>query len=290
MTRWRLDLAYDGTEFVGWAAQPGLRSVQGVLQEWIGQVLRLSTPVSLVVAGRTDAGVHAAAQVAHLDLPDDLQIQDRSGASGVAEVLTRRLQRVLPADLAVHGVSQVDDSFDARFSAIWRAYRYRIWDQHSVPEPSIRHRTATVRGELNLSAMATAADLLLGLHDYAAFCRPREGATTIRTLLDLDLRRTEPDGTIELDVRADAFCHSMVRSLVGALVAVGLGRRSLSWMTELLTTARRSSDIYVMPASGLSLVGVGYPSADQWAARAEQARSQRTSDELPQPDLDQGPR
>lgn len=267
--RLRLDLGYDGSGFHGWAAQTGLRTVQGELELWIQRVLRLPEPPELVVAGRTDAGVHARGQVAHVDLaePDE--------PDQLAALLLRRLRRALPEDVAVFGVRVAEPGFDARFSAIWRRYVYRLTD--TVPDPILRNQVAAVRAPLDLRALDGAGGALLGLHDFAAFCRAREGATTVRELQQLHAERTDA-GHIEITVRADAFCHSMVRSLVGALVEVGTGRRDAAWLAGLLHAGRRSGDIPVMPAHGLVLEEVGYPSSDRLAARAAEARARR---ELP---------
>ncbi|MGA4508945.1 tRNA pseudouridine synthase A [Propionibacteriaceae bacterium G1746] len=285
--RLRIDLAYDGSQFSGWAAQPGLRTVEHELSAGIARVLRLDPAPALVVAGRTDAGVHATGQVCHLDLPDDftVDLRDRTDADP-AEVLAHRLRRVLPDDLAVHGVQRVSADFDARFSAMFRRYTYRIWDEQSFREPTLRHRVAVVRGVVDVAAMNSSAEVLLGLHDFAAFCKPREGATTIRTLQRFECVREEAGttgaGTIVATVVADAFCHSMVRSLMGAVVGVGLAgtnqgkvRRDVDWVTGLLAAGARDSSVTVMPASGLTLSEVGYPPDDQLAARAAQARSRR---------------
>ncbi len=270
--RLRLDLGYDGSGFHGWAAQTGLRTVQGELELWIQRVLRLDERPELVVAGRTDAGVHARGQVAHVDLdgPDE----------AVAALLLRRLRRALPQDVQVFGVRVAEPGFDARFSAIWRRYVYRLTD--AVPDPILRNQVAAVRAPLDVDAIDTAGAALLGLHDFAAFCRAREGATTVRELQHLHAART-PAGHIEITVRADAFCHSMVRSLVGALVEVGSGRRDGAWLAGLLDARQRSGDIPVMPAHGLVLEEVGYPPSDRLAARAVEARSRR---ELPLTEAD----
>jgi tRNA pseudouridine38-40 synthase len=280
--RLRLDLGYDGSGFHGWAAQTGLRTVQGELELWIQRVLRLAERPELVVAGRTDAGVHARGQVAHLDLSE----QDagvalagrRAGvapAETIAELLLRRLRRALPEDVQVFGVRQAEPGFDARFSAIWRRYVYRLTD--AVPDPILRNQVAAVRAPLDIPAINAAGDALLGLHDFAAFCRSREGATTVRELQYLHALRTSA-GHVEITVRADAFCHSMVRSLVGALVEVGTGRRDAAWLAGLLQAGQRSGDVPVMPAHGLVLEEVGYPPPDRLAARAVEARARR---ELP---------
>ena len=261
MTRYRLDLSYDGAAFHGWAVQDGLRTVQGTLQEWITRVLRLSDPAELTVAGRTDAGVHARGQVAHVDLP----------SPGLAPELLRRLARVLPADVVVYRVTEAPDGFDARFSAIWRRYSYRIVD--GVPDPLTRGWHVYHRRPLDHVAMNSAGHLLLGEHDFLAYCKPREGATTIRTLRSLAVERV--DGVVEVNVSADAFCHSMVRSLVGALLAVGEGRREVSWPAHMLAAVRRDSSIALAPPHGLVLEEVGYPADDELAARALAARNVR---------------
>lgn len=278
--RLRLDLAYDGTDFSGWATQPGLRTVQGELEGWITQVLRLPEPAQLVVAGRTDAGVHATGQVCHLDLPQGWRVPVRDGEREDVDVLLEhRLRRVLPADVVVHAVRPVSNDFDARFSALWRRYTYRAWDEWTHRDPTLRRRSATVRGSLDVDAMNSGARLLLGLHDFAAFCKPREGATTIRALQRLEAVRNE-DGEVVVTVVADAFCHSMVRSLMGALCAVGQSvpsrvRRDEEWLAGLLRATGRDSSVLMMPASGLTLSEVGYPAEDQLAARAVQARRRR---------------
>ncbi len=261
--RLRLDLAYDGAGFHGWAAQTGLRTVQGELELWIQRVLRLAERPELVVAGRTDAGVHARGQVAHLDLADD------SPADQTVALLQRRLRRALPADVQVRRVRIAEPGFDARFSAIWRRYVYRLTD--TVPDPLLRNQVAAVRALVDVDLLNTAAAALLGLHDFAAFCRAREGATTVRELQLVDARRA-PAGHVEITVRADAFCHSMVRSLVGALVEVGGGRRSPAWLAALLEAGGRNGEVPVMPPHGLVLEEVGYPPADQLAAQARARR------------------
>ncbi len=270
VTRWRLDIAYDGAGFSGWATQPGLRTVQGELERWITQVLRLTEPVQLTVAGRTDAGVHARGQVAHLDLPSDVDVSR----------LQHRLARVLDGDLGVTRVAPAPAGFDARFSAIWRRYVYRIWDSRSQPDPLMRGHIVGIRGELDLERTNAAAQLLIGLHDFAPFCKPRDGATTIRTLTGLHAERL-PDGTVEFTVMADAFCHSMVRSLMGAMTSVGVGQHDEAWLLEVQASPKRHNGVLVMPAHGLCLEEVGYPADDALAARAELSRAVRT---LPQED------
>jgi tRNA pseudouridine38-40 synthase len=269
--RWRLDIAYDGTNFSGWAAQAGLRTVQGELETWIARVLRLDEQPRLVCAGRTDAGVHARGQVAHLDL-DATVITDGGGA------LTRRLNKVLGGDCVVQRISAAPPGFDARFGAIWRRYIYRMCDGSVPPDPLYRNQIAHVNAEVDLGRLNEEAVTLLGLRDFGAFCRQREGASTIRTLLELAGRRLASGpmaGVIECSVRADAFCHSMVRSLVGALVAVATGQRDHEWLIAVTERAARDPTITVMPAAGLTLEEVGYPADHELATRVLEARAVR---------------
>lgn len=270
--RWRLDLGYDGAGFSGWARQPGLRTVQGELEAGLTQVLRLTEPVTVVCAGRTDTGVHARGQVAHVDLPVEAVADD--GAQ-----LARRLLRALPGDVVVRSVRPAPEGFDARFGAIWRRYVYRLSDGGRPLDPLRRHEVATVPTSLDLDRLNGAAPVLLGLRDFGAFCKRRDGATTIRTLLDLSAARVPEGptaGVLEVTVRADAFCHSMVRSLVGALVSVSSGQRDVDWLRAVTAAAGRSSDVQVMPAKGLTLEEVGYPPDEQLVARGRAARSLRT--------------
>lgn len=275
MPRLRIDLAYDGSAFSGWAAQPGQRTVEAELTAALTTILRVPEPIRLTVAGRTDAGVHARGQVAHTDLPDAAYaaLPGRSARSPEAAALVR-LNAVLAGDIVVRRVTTAPPGFDARFSAVWRRYRYRICDDPSALDPLRRHDTVVLTDPLDPEAMTDAARDLLGLNDFAAFCKRREGATTVRTLLDYAWTR-EPDGIVAATVRADAFCHSMVRALVGAVVPVGLGRRPVSFPAEVLAAAVRDPRVKVMPAHGLSLEEVGYPPEEDLAGRAAETRSVR---------------
>jgi tRNA pseudouridine38-40 synthase len=268
--RWRLDVAYDGTDFDGWSRQPGRRTVQDTLESAIATILRLPS-ARLTVAGRTDAGVHARGQVCHVDLPVELSMM--GGGEPLESLLMRRLGRLLPPDLRVTGIRRAVDGFDARFSASWRRYVYRICDDPTRVDPVRRREVLWWPRVLDVAAMAAASAGLLGIHDFAAFCKQRAGATTIRSLLAVTWRREE--GLVVGTVTADAFCHRMVRSLVGALVVVGEGRRSASWPAELLATG--GHDPLVVPARsrGLTLEQVGYPPDGELAARADETRAVR---------------
>lgn len=284
--RLRLDIAYDGTAFSGWATQPELRTVQGTLEDALRILYRDLPPAGplLTVAGRTDAGVHALGQVAHLDLDDDTwaSTSRRGGQGGrgahddASEAFVRRMAGIIgsDADVVVTHAAIAPAGFDARFSAVWRRYEYRLADLDTPPNPLERHRTATVRAHLDLDRMNAAAEALVGLHDFAGFCRPRAGATTVRALERFAWRRTD-DGVLVADVQADAFCHSMVRSLVGMCAAVGHGRLALDRVPGLLELGERSNAFAVLAARGLTLVSVGYPDADGLAERQRATRARR---------------
>jgi tRNA pseudouridine38-40 synthase len=265
--RIRVDLSYDGSGFSGWAAQPGRRTVESELAAALGRVLRLPGPPKLTVAGRTDAGVHARGQVIHADVPAVAW----AAADGRVPA---RLAGVLPADIRVRAADQAPAGFDARFSALWRRYSYRVCDDPAAADPLRRHETLWYFRRLDVTAMNEAALSCLGEHDFAAFCRRREGATTIRSLCTLGWHR-DPDGIVIATVVADAFCHNMVRSLVGALIAVGEGRKPSNWPAEVLAAAVRDPAVRVMAPHGLCLDEVGYPPAGALAARAADTRRLR---------------
>jgi len=237
--------------------------VAGVLTDALGLTVR--APVALTVAGRTDAGVHASGQVAHADLPLSVD----------PEWLVRRLARLLPADVRVRAVTPVPPAFDARFSALRRHYRYRVATAPFGAEPLRARDTLAWPYALDVEAVNAASALLVGEHDFAAFCKRREGATTVRELQRLAWARG-PDGVVTAAVSADAFCHSMVRSLVGALLDVGRARRAPEWPGALLRRGERVSDVAVAPAHGLTLVAVDYPADDELAARDAVTRRMRT--------------
>ena len=278
--RLRLDVAYDGTGFAGWAMQTSQRTVAGTIDDALSTVFR--TPVVTRAAGRTDTGVHATGQVAHVDVPVDAipRAYPRTPRDGDAEFLplVRRLSRLLPEDVRVLEVARAPSGFDARFSALRRHYVYRLSTAPFGVEPQAAGFVTPWPRPLDVDAMKAASRELEGLNDFAAFCRPREGATTIRDLQRFEWAR---DGhLLTAHVTADAFCWSMVRSLVGAVLAVGEGRRDPRWCAELLTSTRRSSDFSTAPARGLTLVGVDYPPDAELEVRTKVTRDVRSADEL----------
>lgn len=272
--RLRIDCAYDGADFSGWAAQPMLRTVQGTLEDALATALRIPE-VRVTVAGRTDSGVHARGQVAHLDVePSAVTASAGRSTDPPLDALARRVDGILPPDLRVRRVSEAPEGFDARFSAIWRRYAYRIADALELADPLVRGHVLTWPRRLDLDAMNVASAPLVGLRDFAAFCKQREGATTVRTLLDLAWTRDEA-GLVVGSVRADAFCHNMVRALVGSLIAVGEGRRPTTWPAEVMAGRRRDAGVRVVHARGLTLEEVGYPVDAELAAQSERARAKR---------------
>jgi tRNA pseudouridine38-40 synthase len=259
--RLRLDIAYDGTQFSGWATQPGKRTMQDMVEEAIARIVRHD--IDSVVAGRTDAGVHATGQVVHVDVADaafdrELTYKD----------LRYKLNRILDEDIRITNISDAPSGFHARFSALRRYYTYKILDDNQVITPAQRFDVAPWYRHLDHNLMNEAAAHLLGTHDFAAFCKFKQGGTTVRSLEKYEWVRTE-DGLLIADVVADAFCYSMVRNLVGAIVCVADGRKPTSWIAELLANKERVSDSLVFPARGLTLYRVDYPSDDQLLERAK---------------------
>jgi tRNA pseudouridine38-40 synthase len=266
--RLRLDLSYDGAAFSGWARQPGRRTVQDVVSHALARLLHLAVPPALTVAGRTDAGVHARGQVAHVDVPSGAWAQ-----AGPAPA--RRLSRLLPADVRVHGIGPAPVGFDARFSALWRRYSYRVCDDPVTAEPLRRHDTLWYRHRVDVRLMNEAAAACTGEHDFAAFCRKREGATTVRALLCCEWARISPS-VVVATVIADAFCHNMVRSLVGAMLKVGDESRPVTWPGQVLASRVRDPAVTVVAPHGLCLEEIRYPHAAQLSARASATRRIRS--------------
>jgi len=260
--RLRIDLSYDGTNFSGWGRQPDRRTVQQAVEEAISTVAQHKAET--IVAGRTDAGVHATGQVIHVDLPESLELTD----------LAYKLNRILDEDIRINNIEIAPAAFHARFSALRRYYEYRILDENKVIPPLARFNTESWYRPLDVDVMNNASALLLGTHNYAAFCKFREGATTIRTLETFQWRR-DREGYLVGDVVADAFCYSMVRNLVGAIVCVADGRKGASWITTLLEDKERVSDSLVFPGRGLTLYKVDYPDAAELLERAAKTVARR---------------
>lgn len=267
--RIRLDVSYDGTDFSGWAAQPGQRTVAGVLTEALARLCGPAGTDGLTVAGRTDAGVHATGQVCHVDLVVRAWRQ-------LGDTLPRRLAAVLPPDVRVSAAVEVPPDFDARFSALFRRYEYRVTDAPWGAEPLRRRDTVAWPRPLDLDRLNAAAAGLVGEHDFAAFCRRKENATTVRAVTSLTWRR-DPGGVLVATVQADAFCQAMVRSLVGAMLVVGDGRREPEWPRSLLSRRERAGEVTVAAAHGLTLVAVGYP-PEGYGERAALTRRRRQPD------------
>lgn len=305
MVRLRLDLAYDGGAFYGWAKQPTLRTVQGELEQALHTILRVPAddpdePLRLTVAGRTDTGVHALHQVCHLDV-GETTLERCVGHMGVPapEALFRRLSRMVPDDIAIHALSVAPEGFDARFSALERTYVYRICDDARPVDPRMRGFVLALDDRLDLDAMNAAAAMTIGLHDFGSFATPNPGGTTIREVKRAHWSRipvsplvpgasggagtaggyTVPaaeSGLVCFTIVADAFARNMVRSLVNACVKVGQGRKDLNWFAEKMATPLREGSTGPIAPQGLTLEHVAYPAADQLAARAEAIRAKRT--------------
>lgn len=278
--RIRLDLSYDGGPFSGWALQPGRRTVQGVLEEAIELLVR--RPVRVTVAGRTDAGVHARGQVVHLDLTEAEWLGlPRGHELDPAVAMMRRLRGALNRGLGdlhgameVHRIALAPAGFDARFSALWRRYSYRIADGPALWDPLGRYSTLWHRNPLDVDLLNEGASQLLGLQNFLSFCKPREGATTIRELQRFEFRRGG-DGVIVATVQADAFCHNMVRALIGSALYVGEGAVEPGWLYERLLLQKRDAKSVLAAPHPLVLEEVAYPSDGGLLARAEQTRAVR---------------
>lgn len=278
--RIRLDLSYDGGAFSGWAVQPGRRTVQGVLEEALELLIR--RPVRVTVAGRTDAGVHARGQVVHLDLTEAEWLGlPRGHELDPAVAMMRRIRGALSRTLGdltgaveVHRISLAPAGFDARFSALWRRYSYRIADGAALWDPLERYFTLWHKNPLDVSLLNEGAAKLLGLQNFLSFCKPREGATTIRDLQRFEFARSE-DGAIVATVQADAFCHNMVRALIGSALYVGEGTVEPGWLYERLLAQKRDAKSVLAAPHPLVLEEVAYPSDHELLARAEQTRALR---------------
>jgi tRNA pseudouridine38-40 synthase len=251
--RLRVDLTYDGSDFSGWAKQPGLRTVQEEFETALATLTR--SEVFTIVAGRTDAGVHAKHQVLHVDLPENIEVEN----------LAFRLNQLLKKDVRVLAAIWAPPNFHARFGPVSRSYEYKIIDGGKVTAPLDRHDSAEWFRELDLDLMNQACNLLIGEHDFFAFCKHRPGTSTIKKLLKFNWHR-DKNGVVIGEISANSFGYNMVRNLVGAAVCVGEGRFKPEWLLKTLQDKVRISDSYVFPAKGLSLTKVEFPPIDQYLA------------------------
>ena len=267
--RARITLSYDGSNFFGWGKQSDRRTIQGEVESALSTLYRRE--LETIVAGRTDAGVHAINQVAHVDLP----ITDPGFEF---ESLTYRLNRILTEEIRIKSVERAAKDFHARFTALRRHYIYKILDGNQVLEPLQRFDTAPWYRELDVANMNDAARSLIGQQDFFSFAKYRENSTTIRELQRFDFERRK-DGVIISHISADAFCYNMVRALIGTMVYIGEGRFPVSWARELLEKRERPSDSLVFPARGLTFIGVDYPKDEELAARATKTMNLRNWDE-----------
>jgi tRNA pseudouridine38-40 synthase len=266
--RWRLDIAYDGQGHNGFAYQPEVTTVVGLLRATIATTLHLDVEPHIVGAGRTDAGVHAFAQVVHVDLPSDF-FASRGGPD--AERLVRALNRQMRGRVRILSAYVVDPEFHARFWATWREYRYLVLET-SPPALALHDAFSwAVKGPLDVAAMNRASAHLLGTHDFRAFCRRPDGSDPDEPLKRLVMSATwerledtwqmspERAAAVRFTIRAQSFCHNMVRCVTSSLVAIGQGKLPESTISERLENHVRDHLPAPAPAGGLSLVGVGYP-------------------------------
>ncbi len=296
LLRIRLDIAYDGAPFSGWAIQPGFTTVQGVLEDALFTLLR--RPARLTVGGRTDAGVHARGQVAHVDLmTSEWDGMPRGRDVDPAEAFRRRLTGTLNraltdtrsdrgrsvrnsvAAVVVRAAAPAPRGFDARFSALSRRYSYAIADPVSGQDPLRRHTTLWYPAPLDVGLLNEGGSHLLGMQDFAAFCKPRDGATTIRELQRYDYVRGHDD-VITGTVQADAFCHNMVRALVGSTLRVGSGEMRPEWLGERLAAGVKDARSILAAAHPLVLEEIAYPGKEGMGARAELTRARRNPGHL----------
>lgn len=272
--RYRIDMAYDGTDFNGFAKQDELRTVAGELLSGLVKIFgEDAEDFRMRVAGRTDKGVHAAAQVAHLDLTEEQLKRIRRG-HGVAE----RLNRIIDPDLRVISFEEADPGFHARFSALSRRYRYSIADRSVLPNPMTSRYQLEILWHLEVEPMIEAAKEFMGLKDFRAFCKEREGTTTIRELREISVKRRS-NGIIDIEVEADAFCHNMVRSVVGALMSAGSGRTTNAEIAKALKGKRNEHAYKVQAPQGLTLIKIAYPAKSKLGAQAELTQRMRTLDD-----------
>ncbi len=268
--RIRGEVAYDGKNFSGWGMQPDQRTVQGAIEDAFTQII--GGPRTVVqCAGRTDAGVHATGQVMHLDVP--LNWSER-----LAD-LAYKVNAILDDDVVIKGLLHTNQNFDARFAALSRSYTYFI--KEGLRDPLTRDRVYQHRNYLDVTAMNEASQVLIGLHDFSAFCKKTDYGTSIRNLKTFTWTRT-PDDLIRVDITSDAFCYSMVRALVGAVISIGEGKRTKEWLADYLARGERDFGVFMAPAHPLTLVNVEYPPEEEFASRIEKTLKTRLEDQDPE--------
>ena len=265
-SRLRIDLTYDGSDLSGWAKQPGLRTVQEEVETALSTITR--SKAATIVAGRTDAGVHAKHQVLHVDLPADID----------SENLAFRLNQILKSDIRILSVMKAPEYFHARFGATSRRYQYKVIDGGQVTAPLDRYDSAEWFRSLDIDLMNQACQLIIGEHDFFTFCKHRQGMSTVKNLMKFDWHRDEKGVVIGV-IEANSFGYNMVRNLVGAAVCVGEGRFEPSWLRKILDEKVRVSDSYVFPAKGLTLLSIQYPPTGQYLATYNQYFTLQDTDE-----------
>jgi len=265
-SRLRIDLTYDGSDLSGWAKQPGLRTVQEEVETALSTITR--SKAATIVAGRTDAGVHAKHQVLHVDLPADID----------SENLAFRLNQILKSDIRILSAMKAPEYFHARFGATSRRYQYKIIDGGQVTAPLDRYDSAEWFRSLDIDLMNQAGHSILGEHDFFTFCKHRQGMSTVKNLMKFDWHRDEKGVVIGV-IEANSFGYNMVRNLVGAAVCVGEGRFEPSWLRKILDEKVRVSDSYVFPAKGLTLLSIQYPPVGQYLATYNQYFTLQDTDE-----------
>lgn len=259
LRRVRLGLSYDGSSYHGFAGQPGQRTVAGELALALERIFG-SAP-RIVCAGRTDAGVHARTQVIHVDLPAST-LEQRYGeiaGGGAIPALCRSLSHQLGETVNVFRAEIAPAGFDARHSATWRRYRYDI-DCSGRAEPAQSSAVWVLEADLDVAVMRLGADPLVGEHNFAAFCRQPDGeeGPIMRRVIEATFRPHD-HGRVSFEIAANAFCHQMVRSIVGVLVAIGRGKAKPPDVVAMLRSGSRQGAPTIAPAKGLTLISVGYP-------------------------------
>jgi len=261
--RIRAKLAYDGTNYAGFGKQPDQVSIQGELEKSLKQIFNQT--IKTIAAGRTDRGVHARGQWVHFDLPQSAwqKVKDAKYS----------LNHVLPSDIRILEIEKVIEDFDARYSALWRRYTYWVADKTHQLDPLRRHYVYKYGYKLDLAKLNKTSQMLIGLHDFATYCKPREHSSTVRNLMQFDWQVI--DGLFVAELKADAFCYGLVRNLIGAVLPAGAGLIAIDEPKVRLVKKQRSETIFQAPANGLVLEEISYPAPALWAAQSKITRNPR---------------